>query len=134
MTSLFADLETLVSTAVDEVYGEPSLITRQKKNQYFAGSADSSRDEIVVVGIVDRNPVTARVQDQGSYDGLQPTVGGDKFHVSYDISLFPEPAAYPAQNDLIDFYENPEIPLLRVSKQPEEDGIGRIICICEKAE
>lgn len=133
MTTLFADLEALVSSAVDHFHGERTVIIRQQKGQYFAGSADSSRPPLEKVGVIDKNPVTAAPQDQGAYDGFQPTVGADRYHVSYDKRLFAGRAEWPEQGDFIQPLANASIPKLKVTKPPEDDGIGRILCICEKA-
>ena len=133
MTSLFADLEELVSSAVDRFHGETTVIVRQQKGQYLARSADSSRPYLEVDGVVDRNPVTAKPQDEGAYDGFQPSIGGDRFHVSYNKRLFASRDEWPAQGDHIEIPSNPSIPPLKVVKTPEDDGIGRIVCICEKA-
>lgn len=133
MTTLFADLEALVSNAVDRFHGEETVILRQQKGQYFAGTADSSRPETTVVGVIDKNPVTAKPQDEGTYDGFQPTVGADRYHVSYDKRLFASRAEWPAQGDFIQPVDNASIPKLKVTRAPEDDGIGRILCICEKA-
>ncbi len=134
MTSLFADIETLVSNAVDGVYGEQARILRQSKNQYFAGSADSSRPTTLVTAVFDKNPVLARPQDEGNYDGFQPQVGADRYHVSINKRLFADKSLWPAQGDRIEAVNNPSIPMLRVTRPPEDDGIGRIVCICEKAQ
>lgn len=133
MTSLFADLEEMVSSAVDDVMGEPTVIIRKQKGQYFAGSADGTRPSVTRVGVIDKNPVTAKPQDEGAYDGFQPVVGADRYHVSYNRRLFSGPSEWPAQGDLINPVDNPAIPTLKVVKAPEDDGIGRIVCICEKA-
>jgi len=133
MTTLFADLEALVSSAVDHFHGERTVIIRQQKGQYFAGSADSSRPPLEKVGVIDKNPVTAAPQDQGAYDGFQPTVGADRYHVSYDKRRFAGRAEGPVQGDFSQPLANASIPKLKVTKPPEDDGSGRILCIGEKS-
>lgn len=133
MTSLFAGLEDLVSSAVDRFHGEITVIIRQQKGQYLARTADSSRPDLEVAGVVDKNPVTAKPQDEGTYDGFQPTIGADRFHVSYNKRFFASREEWPAQGDLIEIPSNASIPTLKLVKAPEDDGIGRIVCICERA-
>lgn len=133
MTTLFADLEALVSSAVDRFHGERTMIIRQQKGQYFAGTADSSRPGIEKVGVIDKNPVLAKPQDEGTYDGFSPSVGADRYHVSYDKRLFATRQEWPAQGDFIEPVNNSSVPKLKVTRPPEDDGIGRILCICEKA-
>lgn len=133
MTSLFAELEELVSSAIDDLHGEATQIIRKKKGQYLADSADSSRPSKTLIGVIDKNPVTAKPQDEGTYDGFNPTIGADRYHVSYNKRLFASRAEWPEQGDVIQPVNNPSIPALKVVKAPEDDGIGRIVCICEKA-
>lgn len=133
MTTLFAELEALVSSAVDDFHGEPTVITRRLKGQYLAGSADGTRSSLPILGVIDKNPVTAKPQDEGTYDGFQPAVAADRYHVSYNKRLFASREEWPAQGDEIEASNNPSIPRLKVVKTPEDDGIGRIVCICEKA-
>lgn len=133
MTSLFAEMEEIVSSSVDDVYGEATRLVREVRGQIFAASADGNKPGKTLIGVIDRNPLTAKAQDQGSYDGFQPKVGADRFHVSYNKRLFASSDEWPRQNDIIQAIDNADIPDLRVVKPPEDDGIGRIVCICEKA-
>lgn len=133
MPSKFADLfEPLVSAAIDDIYGEPTRIFRMVKNQIFAASA-SGDAPIDVIGVIDVNPVTVTAQDEGSYDGMQPQLAGEKYHVSYDLSLFTVPGTQPVQGSEIEATTRSEIPRLRVTRV-DPDGIGRIVCVCSKAE
>lgn len=135
--SRFAAAEQVVSDAIDGWYGDKTRIQRQSSGGYFAGAAEG--DPFVVTGIVDENPITIRVQDEGSYDGMQPQLGGDKWHVSYDISKFPVGEDLPDQGDHITILledgvtANPAFPKLRVTRR-DHDGIGRVVCVCTKAE
>jgi hypothetical protein len=133
MPSLFAELEKRCSAAVDALYGEPTRIDRFKKGDVFANVADSDRASFTVIGIVDFNPVTVTTKDEGSYDGFQPTIAADRIHVSYDISLFPDAAHWPIQDDVIVLTERPGTPRIRVTRPPDHDGIGRMLCVCSKA-
>ena len=133
MSSLFADLETIVSDAVDTVMGETTRIEPQSKGDVFSGAADSSRPPFEVVGIVDFSPTTATVGDESSYDGFQPSLAGDRIHVSYALSSFPNASSYPRQNDIIVAIERSGTPKFRIMKAPEHDGIGRMICVCVPA-
>lgn len=128
MPSLFAELESLVSEAIDTVYGEPTRIERVQKGQVFAGSASSSIDRI---GIVDINPVTVRVQDEGSNDGMQPQLAGEKIHVSYDESSFAAGEVPEVGNKIVAF-TRPGAPAYLVTRV-DPDGIGRFICVCKPA-
>lgn len=133
MISLFAELESMVSEAIDGVYGEPTRIDRFKKGDVFAASADGSRPSKTVIGIVDFNPVTVTTKDEGSYDGFQPNIAADRIHVSYDLSLFQDATEWPAALDVITLTERTGMPKLKLVKPPEDDGIGRILCICTRA-
>lgn len=128
MPSLFAELEDLVSEAVDTMYGEPTRIERVQRGQVFAGSASSSIERI---GIVDVNPVTVRVQDEGANDGMQPQLVGERIHVSYDETLFGAGEMPEAGFRIIAFTRagSPAFIVTRV----DPDGIGRFICVCKPA-
>ncbi len=130
MPSLFSELEVLVSNAIDTVYGEPTRIYRQQKSEFF-GSEEG--DFFDVIGIVDVNPVTVVAQDEGAYDGMQPQLAGERYHVSYDLSLFPTPSQQPVQDSIIVAPTRSDVPKLRVTRV-DPDGIGRIVCVCSKAK
>lgn len=130
--SVFAALESGVSNEIDKLYGDPTQIERTIKGNLLAGAADPEWTVLEVIGIIDVNPVTVTVQDEGSRDGMRPHLAGEKFHVSYDLSLFQSAALYPKQGDLITAPERSDIPKLRVTRA-DPDGIGRIVCVCEKA-
>jgi hypothetical protein len=133
MPSLFAELETLVSSAVDTVMGERTRIEPQRRGEVFGSSADNSRPILEVVGVVDFNPVAVTAQDEGTYDGFQPQLAGDKIHVSYALSSFPNAAAYPKAGDVIIAVERPGMPKFRLTRDPDHDGVGRMICVCVPA-
>jgi hypothetical protein len=131
MPSLFAELERLVSAAVDETYAEATRIEPKAKSQYFAGSADSERTPITLVGVCDFDPVTLVAQDTGKYDGMRPAVAGDKLHVSYDEALFP--TWRPQAGDVIVLTERADEPSLRISRV-DRDRFGRLVCVCTPME
>lgn len=134
MPSLFAELETLVSDAVDTVMGELIRVEPQTKGEVFAGSADPDRPVVDdVVGIVDINPVTVTAQDEGTYDGFQPQLAGERVHISFAESAFSSAAAWPKQGDLLVAKERSGMPKYRLNHPPQRDGIGRFVCICVPA-
>lgn len=131
MPSLFAELETLASAAVDTVMGELTRIEPQGRGDVFAGSADPDRPVLNnVVGIVDFSPIVVTAQDEGTYDGFQPQAAGDKIHISYAESSFPNAAAWPRQGDIIVAIERSGMPKFKLTRSPDRDGIGRFICVC----
>jgi len=129
MSSLFAELEELVSEAVDTVMGEPTRIDRRKKAGRFSSSADGETASITVVGVVDFNPVIADPKDKGQYDGYQPNLSGDKLHVSYAVSSFTSTEDHPKQDDHIALIARTGCPSHRISRV-DYDGLGRMICVC----
>lgn len=129
MSSLFAELEELVSEAVDTVMGEPTRIDRRKKSGRFSSSADGEAASITVVGVVDFNPVIADPKDKGQYDGYQPNLAGDKLHVSYATSSFASAEEYPTQDDHIVLTARSGCPSHRISRV-DHDGLGRLVCVC----
>ncbi|TIS37509.1 hypothetical protein [Mesorhizobium sp.] len=133
MSTPFADLETLVSAEVDALMGEPTRVVRKVPGQYFSRSADGSRADVDVIGVVDYNPVMARPKDQGQYDGFQPGVAGDRIHVSYTDSRFADRAAWPADGDEIWLLDPARLGVkLRVTRA-DADELGRVVCICVPA-
>lgn len=133
--SIFSELEKLVSGAIDTTMGERTRILRRKKGEYFSGSEDSSRPPLDIVGVVDYNPVVAKVQVKGQYDGFQPSITSGKAHVSYDIHAFTSPAQYPREHDEIVAYMPAPIGTLylRVTRV-DPDYLGRILCVCEETK
>lgn len=129
MPSSFAELENLISEAVDSVMGEPTRIDRRRKSGRFSSSADDDRDSVTVTGVVDFNPVIADPKDKGQYDGFQPNLSGDKLHVSYAESSFTSKDEYPTQDDTIVLTGRPDQPCFRISRV-DFDGLGRMVCIC----
>ena len=132
MASLFAAYESLVSEAIDRVYGESTRIEYFKKDKVFGSDVDSERPAFDIIGIPDFNPVTVTTKDEGSYDGFQPTIAANRIHISYDLSLFQDPSQYPSQNAVITLLERAGTPRVTVMAPPEHDGIGRILCVCAK--
>jgi hypothetical protein len=145
MPSLFATLfEPKASDAIDGLYGEVFLIERKVKGTVFGSVADGSRPAVYVAGIMDVNPITTTLQDKSSYDGLQPQVAGEKYHVSFDVSKFTDPSALPQKDDFLTagtltatggvdtFLKNPAFPTVRVLTV-DPDGIGRVVCVCSRA-
>lgn len=130
--SLFAELESLVSNAIDTVHGEATRIVRKKAGKVFSGTADSSRPTKDVIGIPDFNPLVVTTKDEGTYDGFQPQLGADRIHVSYDTSRFDSTAEWPVDGDEIMLLERDGQPVVRVSRV-DPDGMGRINCVCSRA-
>jgi len=129
MPSPFAELENLISEAVDSVMGEPTRIDRRRKSGRFSSSADDDRDSVTVTGVVDFNPVIADPKDKGQYDGFQPNLSGDKLHVSYAESSFASSDEYPTQDDTIVLTARSGQPSFRISRV-DPDGLGRMVCVC----
>ncbi|MCO5144543.1 MAG: hypothetical protein M9895_00040 [Aquamicrobium sp.] len=129
MPSSFAELENLISEAVDSVMGEPTRIDRRRKSGRFSSSADDDRDSVTVTGVVDFNPVIADPKDKGQYDGFQPNLSGDKLHVSYAESSFASSDEHPTQDDTIVLIGRPGQPSFRISRV-DHDGLGRMVCVC----
>lgn len=125
MPSVFADLEHLVSDAVNSTMGERTSIVPKTKGGYFKGSADAERAVVEVIGAVTINPVAVLGQDMGSYDGMLPGVVSDKIHVSYDERLLPW---VPKQGDEVLLLDRASMKL-RVSRS-DPDGCGRIDVVC----
>lgn len=156
MPSLFAGYESLVSEAIDGVWGDITrIVRRQSGQQFFAGPANGPF--VDVVGIVDINPVTVRQQDEGSYDGFIPQLPGESYHVSYDLTNLRAAGYQPKKDDEIiclsqdeganlspltglsmaQVLANPALaPLTMTLKvtRADPDGLGRIICVCTKAK
>lgn len=128
--SLFRELESRVSVAIDAMYGDEITIFPRTKGKYSGRQVTG--EGLTVVGIVDVNPITVRIQDENAYDGFSPTIPGEKAHVSFDLSLFASPLLYPEAGDLlmtpVEGFER-----LEISGDPLPDGLGRIVCLCRKA-
>lgn len=124
----FDEIETLVSEAIDEVYGDEIVIIRTERGEFFTRSqADSDH---VVTGIIDLNPMVIQVQDKSQYDGFQPDVSGQKVHVSIDLDEFSSKADYPDQHDILKVNDGPRKGSYKISAKPQNDGAGRILCVC----
>lgn len=151
MPSLFAELESRVSNAIDGLHGEETRIVRSQKGEFFAGSANGAQAD--VIGIVDVNPITIKAQDEGNFDGLQATIPGEKYHVSYDLTKLAPWNFRPQPGDRIYYITKDErVSLLPIKgltlaqviangayagflaslliKRVDPDGMGRIVCVC----
>lgn len=133
MPSLFAELETLVSSAVDTVMGELIRFDPMKSGDVFASSADGARQQVTVVAVIDFNPVAVTAHDERTYDGFQPQLAGDRVHISVALSSFQDASLYPQANDVAVALERPGMPKFRITRAPDHDGIGRMICVCVPA-
>ncbi len=130
MAAPFAILETLVSAEVDAMYGEGTRIHPMAAGR-VSRIADGAREAFNAVGVVDFNPILAKPQDMGQYDGYQPTVAADRIHVSYS-----EPAIAGG-----DVRQDDEIELLSAHRNGQRlritridpDGLGRRVCVCVPA-
>lgn len=129
MASPFAALENLVSAEVDALYAERTRVHPMTAGR-VSRVADGARSVADAVGVVDFNPVLAKPQDMGQYDGYQPAVAADRIHVSYADSELPDGTQ---QNDEIELLE-PERSgqRLRITRI-DPDGLGRAVCVCVPA-
>lgn len=130
----FSALEQLVSDAIDGVFAESIRVIPMAKGggDYNSRSEDTEREEIDAIGIIDYNPVVATVVDKGQYDGFQPAVAGEKIHVSFDMDQF-QGVYLPRHRDVLVFVDRVGQPRVSISRDPEPDGIGRIVCFCVPA-
>ena len=131
--SLFSDLERRVSSAVDQTMGERIRLEPMKRGEVFAAAADGKREPITVTAVIDFNPATAQVHVQSTYHGFEPKLAGDQIHVSIALSAFQSAAQYPQANDVIVALERPGMPKSRLTRSPDHDGIGRMVCVCGPA-
>lgn len=129
MTTRFAAAETKVSAAIDGWHGEMTRVSPRAAGQFVAGGPDPSRSEADVIGIIDFNPLVARIKDRSEYDGFRPEVEGERVHVTYATSRFASPAAWPRAKDHIEALDRPGSPAFQVVTV-EPDGLGRILCKC----
>lgn len=127
MPSAFAELEKLVSAALDDHHGEQTRLDRRVAGGRFS-SAASEEDSVTLVGVVDFNPVIADPKDRSQYDGFQPVLAGDKAHVSYAVTAFESENDYPKKDDTIVLLERGN-QALRISRV-DPDGLGRLVCVC----
>jgi hypothetical protein len=132
MSSAFADIERLVSEVVDDVYGETVRITGMKPGagDYGAQAEDNGRPFFDVTAIVDFNPVAVAVTDEGQFDGQQPFVAAQKAHVSIDTALLDWA---PRRGDKISLTSRSPVEHFILHREPDEDGLGRIVCVCVPA-
>lgn len=128
--SVFAELERLVSAAVDETMSERIRIEPKKAGQYLSGSADPDRAPMTVVGAPDFDPVTLIAQDTSKFDGARPAVAGEKLHISFDVAKFP--LWQPQKPDELVFVDRPGQPRVSVTRV-DRDGYGRFVCVCTPA-
>lgn len=131
MPTDFADYEDLVSDVIDDVHGEQVRFVPMRDSQYTGRESDPGRQPEEVTGIVDINPVMAQATDKGQYDGYQVNIGADRVHVSVDEDAFE--LSRPKGGDTIELLErlasNGQPKRLTV-KDPQADGLGRIVYIC----
>lgn len=130
MTTPFANLEKKLSSSIDRMYAENTRIIRKTKGEIFSSVADGSRPPVDVVGVIDINPMTIVAQDQGQYDGFQPSFAANRIHVSYKYGVFADKDEWPRQDDRIVALDRTGTPTYRVTRDAEDDGIGRVLCIC----
>lgn len=130
MPTLFAQMETAVSSAVDHLHMERTRITPRVKGEFARGGQDSTRVVREVMGVIDFNPVTIRAREQSEYDGYRPELDGEKVHVSYTASRLG--SAIPRKDDLIEALDRPGVPKFQIVTA-EPDGLGRVLCRCVPA-
>lgn len=126
--SFFDEIESLASDAIDCTYGDEILIIRTQRGEFFTDS--EVNDAYVIVGIVDLNPMVIQVQDKSQYDGFQPDVSGQKVHVSIDLDEFSSKEDHPDQHDILKVKNGPRKGSYKISARPQNDGAGRILCVC----
>jgi len=131
MTSWFSDIEARVSDVEDTIYGEAVRIVPMgaSAGYYGAPAQDDGRDEKDVTAIVDFNPVALTVTDEGQFDGFQPTMTADKVHVSFKATAFTSDERPRIGDVILLVGRSPQIEL-KIVRDPEDDGIGRFICVC----
>ena len=135
MSTEFADLEDLVSEAIDGLHGEAVRVIGKSKSEHLGRGNDPDRVPLDVIGIVDINPVMAQPADKGQYDGFQVNIGAERIHVSIDEDAFAGEWE-PKIGDTIELLEQttlkdgvPTTKKLTI-KDPQPDGLGRIVCVC----
>ena len=133
MPTLFAQMETAVSAAVDRLHEEPTRIIPRKGGEFVRGPTDPARAERSVLGVIDFNPVTVRAKEQSEYDGYRPELDGEKVHVSYTASRLGTPVVAPIKGDIIVALDRPGTPRFQIVSA-EADGLGRVLCRCTPAE
>lgn len=132
MPTLFAQMETAVSAAVDHLHMERTRITPRVKGEFVRGGQDPNRVAREVMGVIDLNPVTIRAREQSEYDGFRPELDGEKVHVSYTASRLGSPVDMPRTGDLIEALDRPGVPKYQITIV-EGDGLGRVLCRCVPA-
>lgn len=130
MPTLFAQMETAVSAAVDHLHMERTRITPRVQGEFVRGGQDPARAVREVMGVIDFNPVTIRAREQSEYDGYRPELDGEKVHVSYTASRLG--ANLPRQGDLIEALDRAGSPKFQITIV-EHDGLGRVLCRCVPA-
>jgi hypothetical protein len=132
MPSIFADLERLATGAIDDVYGETVRVTGMKPGagDYGGEAEDDGRPSFDVTAIPDFNPVAATVTDEGQFDGRQPFVAAERVHVSIDAAVL---NWMPRKHDKISLISRSPVEHFVLSREPDEDGLGRIVCVCVPA-
>ena len=129
MPTLFAQMETAVSAAVDHLHMERTRLVPRASGEFVRGGQDPSRPVREVMGVIDFNPATIRAREQSEYDGYRPELDGEKVHVSYTLSRLGAPAVLPSKGDLIEALDRPGVPVFQIVVV-EADGLGRVLCRC----
>lgn len=130
MPTLFAQMETAVSAAVDHLHMERTRLVPRAPGEFIRGGQDPTRVVREVMGVIDFNPVTIRAREQSEYDGYRPELDGEKVHVSYTASRLG--AFTPRKDDLIEALDRPGVPKFQIITA-EPDGLGRVLCRCVPA-
>lgn len=132
MPTRFEQREARVSASIDREHGELTrIVPRSSANgPYIAGGVDSARTIREVIGIVDVNPVIARIRDKSEYDEFRPELEGEVIHVSYATSRFAARADWPRKKDEIHAFERVSLPNKFQVVDVQPDGIGRFLCRC----
>lgn len=125
--SLFADLEAMVSGAVDDVFGEAVSIVPRAAGEYVAGGADPDREPFTVTAIVDFKPVVTTTR-RGSRDGGDmPELAADQIHVSIAAPGLP---FVPRQGDVVVATSRTPVVAFAIAVA-EPDELGRILLRCK---
>lgn len=130
MSTPFAEYEDMVSDAVDDIHGERVRVVPMVDSKYHGRGESPDHEPFEVIGVVDTNPLMAQVTDKGQYDGFQPNIGADKVHVSVDVHRFNDYTPRAGDTlELLDRIGADQLPRKVTVKDPQPDGLGRIVLI-----